>query len=66
MTDKEKIDHALTIIRAQAETREVVRQNSSVQYERHPSYHQRQAEREGRSEWSGGSMGGGTFGGRSR
>ena len=34
--------------------------------ERHPTYFQRSQEREGRSEWSGGSMGGGTWGGRSR
>jgi len=66
MTDKEKIDRALTIIKAQAESREVVRQNSAIDYDRNPSYHQKQAEREGRSEWSGGSMGGGTWGGRSR
>jgi len=66
MTDKERIDRALTVIRAQGESREVVRQNSAVEYDRNPSYHQKQAEREGRSEWSGGSMGGGTWGGRSR
>jgi hypothetical protein len=34
--------------------------------ERVPDYFQRQQEREGRSEWSGGSMGGGTWAGRSR
>lgn len=34
--------------------------------ERAPDYFQRQQEREGRSEWSGGSMGGGTWAGRSR
>ena len=34
--------------------------------ERVPDYYQRQQEREGRSEWSGGSMGGGTWSGRSR
>jgi len=34
--------------------------------ERVPDYTQRQQEREGRSEWSGGSMGGGTWAGRSR
>jgi hypothetical protein len=65
MTDKEKIERALTIIREQGESREGARQNP-VQYERNPSYHQKQAEREGRSEWSGGSMGGGTWAGRSR
>jgi hypothetical protein len=34
--------------------------------ERVPDYTQRQHEREGRSEWSGGSWGGGTVNGRSR
>lgn len=34
--------------------------------ERNPSYFQKQQERDGRSEWSGGSMGGGTWAGRSR
>jgi hypothetical protein len=34
--------------------------------ERVPSYFQRRQEREGKSEWSGGSMGGGTWAGRSR
>ena len=34
--------------------------------ERVPDYTQRQQECEGRSEWSGGSMGGGTWAGRSR
>jgi hypothetical protein len=34
--------------------------------EQNPDYHQRKSEREGRSEWSGGNMGGGTWGGRSR
>jgi len=66
MTDKERIERALGIIQAQAEARETVRQNSSIQYERHPTAFVRQVEREGRSEWSGGSMGGGTWGGRSR
>jgi hypothetical protein len=34
--------------------------------ERAPDYTQRRAESAGRSEWSGGSMGGGTWAGRSR
>ena len=34
--------------------------------ERAPSYFQRSQEKDGRSEWSGGSMGGGTWAGRSR
>jgi hypothetical protein len=34
--------------------------------ERTPDYFQRSQERDGHSTWSGGSMGGGTFAGRSR
>jgi hypothetical protein len=34
--------------------------------ERAPTFYQRSREREGMSEWSGGSMGGGTWAGRSR
>lgn len=34
--------------------------------ERSPDYFQRSQEREGRSEWSGGNMGGGTWAGRSK
>jgi hypothetical protein len=34
--------------------------------ERNPDYFQRRQETEGRSEWSGGRMVGGTWGGRSR
>lgn len=34
--------------------------------ERVPDYFQRRQEKEGRSEWSGASMGGGTWAGRSR
>jgi hypothetical protein len=37
-----------------------------LEIERQPDSHQRQVEREGRSNWSGGGMGGGTWGGRSR
>jgi len=39
---------------------------SQADRERVPDYFQRQQEREGRSEWSGGSMGGGTWAGRTR
>jgi len=39
---------------------------SQADRERIPDYFQRQKEREGRSEWSGGNMGGGTWAGRSR
>jgi hypothetical protein len=67
VTDKERIDYAasMAVIR-QADTRPVLRQNDAAAYERNPSYQQKQAEREGRSEWSGGNMGGGTWGGRAR
>jgi hypothetical protein len=56
-----------------AENNEVARQQNPApqlrpqgEIERNPAYYQRTQEREGRSEWSGGSMGGGTWGGRSR
>jgi hypothetical protein len=39
---------------------------TQAEKERAPDYHQRAKEREGGSEWSGGSMGGGTWAGRSR
>jgi hypothetical protein len=39
---------------------------SPPEKERAPDYFQRGREREGNSEWSGGSMGGGTWAGRSR
>jgi hypothetical protein len=32
--------------------------------EKYPDYHQRRTEKEGHSEWSGGSMGGGVWAGR--
>ena len=56
-----------------AEKGEAARQLSALQHprsqteiERNPSYFQKQQEQEGRSEWSGSYMGGGTWGGRSR
>lgn len=56
-----------------AESDEVSRQQNPSQQlrgraeaEQHPTYFQKTQEREGRSEWSGGGMGGGTWGGRSR
>ena len=56
-----------------AEGTEVIRQvdprrelRSQAERERNPDYFQRAQEREGRSEWSGGSMGGGTWAGRGR
>lgn len=48
----------------QQEPRQQVRPQAEI--ERNPTYFQKQQEREGRSEWSGGSMGGGTWAGRSR
>ena len=39
---------------------------SQAEIERSPTYFQKQQERDGRSEWSGGSMGGGSWAGRSR
>lgn len=56
-----------------AENQEVSRQQNPQQQlrpqaerERSPDTFQRTQEREGRSEWSGGNMGGGTWAGRSR
>jgi hypothetical protein len=56
-----------------AESDEVSRQQKAeretrpqAEKERAPSFYQRTREREGGSEWSGGSMGGGTWAGRSR
>ena len=56
-----------------AQNDEVARQNdprremrSPGDKERSPDYFQRTQEREGRSEWSGGNMGGGIWAGRSR
>jgi len=65
MTDAEKIDKALAALRQAGQT-EPARQLDAVGHERNPPSFQRQQEREGRSEWSGGSMGGGTWGGRSK
>jgi hypothetical protein len=39
---------------------------AQAEIERYPTAFQKSQEREGRSEWSGGSMGGGTWAGRSR
>jgi hypothetical protein len=65
MTDAEKIESKLAELRKAGQT-EVARQLDPAGHERNPPAFQRQQEREGRSEWSGGSMGGGTWGGRSR
>lgn len=48
----------------QHDPRQQLRPQSEI--ERCPTYFQKQQEREGHSEWSGGSMGGGTWAGRSR
>lgn len=57
MTDVEKIERALNTIQ-RAENVEVARQQNPSQLERAPSSFQKTQEREGRSEWSGGSWGG--------
>jgi len=56
-----------------ADSGEVARQidprrelRSQADRERPPDYFERRQEREGRSEWSGAGMGGGTWAGRSR
>jgi hypothetical protein len=56
-----------------AENEETVRQQlphmhlrPQPEIERNPTWFQRKQELEGRSEWSGGRMGGGTWSGRSR
>jgi hypothetical protein len=56
-----------------AENEEAKRADTPAQHlrpqaeiERAPSYFQRTQERDGKSEWSGGTMGGGTWAGRSR
>lgn len=60
MTNREKIEKAL------AENTEVARQQAPDKAARTPPpEQQRTTEREGRSEWSGRSAGGGTWGGRS-
>jgi len=75
MTEDTKIDIAKYLLgsRAAAESQEVSRQihpergtRPQSEKERAPDYFQRQQERDGRSEWSGGSMGGGVWAGRSR
>lgn len=55
--ESEGVSHQL---QPQRETR------SRRDIEAHPDYTQRKAEREGRSNWSGGWAGGGTWAGRSR
>jgi hypothetical protein len=57
MTDAEKIERAINQIQ-RAENTEVARQQNPAQHERNPPQYQKQQEREGRSEWSGGSWGG--------
>jgi hypothetical protein len=42
------------------------RQTQPREIDKRPDYYQRQVEREGRSPFSGGNFGGGTWGGRSR
>lgn len=65
MDNKEKIEIALAIVHGSA-NREEVRQKDPQQQA--PTYYQKQQERErpDSSSWSGASMGGGTWAGRSR
>jgi hypothetical protein len=72
MADDPKIDLS-KYVRPLPENGEVCRQitpqretRPQAEKERAPDYFQRTQEREGRSEWSGGSAGGGSWGGRSR
>ena len=64
MTDAEKIDRAIASIKGA--NRQVAFQERPKEVERDPPASQRKIEREGRSDWSGGSAGGGVWGGRSR
>ena len=76
MSDEAKVDFSRftgSRIQGKAESEEASRgQNPEqhlrprVEVERHPGYFQRKQEREGNSEWSGASAGGGTWAGRSR
>jgi len=71
MASGDKMDRALAALRAQSEgvSRQVLPEREArprLEKERQPDYHARRVEHEGRSNWSGGSMGGGTWGGRSR
>lgn len=52
------------IARLRAQAQNQVR--SQPEIERNSDSYQRKSEREGRSNWSGGNFGGGTWGGRSR
>jgi hypothetical protein len=71
MASGEKMDRALAALRAETEgvSRQVHADRETrpqPQKERQADYQSRRVEHEGRSSWSGGSMGGGTWGGRSR
>jgi len=76
MSDDTKIDFSWftgSRLQGRAENEEVSRQQKpdqqlrpQAEIEAHPGYFQRQKEAEGNSSWSGGSMGGGTWAGRSR
>jgi hypothetical protein len=70
---RKDFEEYLNGLRASAENEEVSRAmrpdrgpRSQSAVELRPDYYQRQAEIAGRSEWSGGMAGGGTWGGRSR
>jgi hypothetical protein len=74
MVEDPRIDISKYLVESrQAEKEEVSRQmlperetRPQHEKERTPDYFQRRQEQEGRSEWSGGTMGGGTWAGRSR
>jgi hypothetical protein len=71
MATGDKMDRALAALRAETEgvSRHVHADRETrpqLQKEKQADYHVRRVEHEGRSNWSGGSMGGGTWGGRSR
>jgi hypothetical protein len=67
----DKMDRALAELRAEAENvsrhmRPERETRPRVEIERQVDNFTRRVEHDGRSNWSGGSMGGGTWGGRSR
>lgn len=66
MTDREKLDRALAALRQSGQS-EPLRQMDPTAYERNPPDFQRKQERErDGSSWAGSSMGGGSWGGRTR
>jgi hypothetical protein len=66
MTNAEKIDHAMSVLRA--ENTEVARQRNPQAVEQRRTYYEKTTDRErgDSSSWAGSSMAGGTWAGRSR